>query len=55
MRSNELIDWIHGARRFGEKKGLSNMESLLKALGNPEEAVPFVHVAGTNARAPCAR
>jgi dihydrofolate synthase/folylpolyglutamate synthase len=50
MRSNELIDWIHGARRFGEKKGLNNMEALLGALGNPEKTLKCVHVAGTNAK-----
>lgn len=50
MRSSELVDWIHGARRFGEKKGLSNMEALLGALGNPERALKCVHVAGTNAK-----
>lgn len=50
MRSSELIDWIHSARRFGEKKGLANMEALLGALGNPERAFRSVHVAGTNAK-----
>ncbi len=50
MRSSELIDWIHGARRFGEKKGLSNMEALLEALGHPEADLPCVHIAGTNAK-----
>lgn len=50
MRSSELIDWIHGARRFGEKKGLDNMRLLLGALGNPERALRCVHVAGTNAK-----
>jgi dihydrofolate synthase/folylpolyglutamate synthase len=50
MRSRELVDWIHSARRFGEKKGLSNMERLLAALGNPERMIQCVHVAGTNAK-----
>jgi dihydrofolate synthase/folylpolyglutamate synthase len=50
MRSSELVDWIHGARRFGEKKGLNNMEALLSALGNPEQTLKCVHVAGTNAK-----
>ncbi len=50
MRSSELVDWIHGARRFGEKKGLNNMEALLAALGNPENSLKCVHVAGTNAK-----
>jgi dihydrofolate synthase/folylpolyglutamate synthase len=50
MRSSELIDWIHGARRFGEKKGLDNMRALMGALGNPEKSIKCVHVAGTNAK-----
>lgn len=50
MRASELIDWIHGARRYGEKKGLSNMERLLGALGHPEAGLHCVHVAGTNAK-----
>jgi len=50
MRSSELIDWIHGARRFGEKKGLDNMRALMGALGNPESSLKCVHVAGTNAK-----
>ncbi len=50
MRSEELIDWIHSARRFGEKKGLHNMEALLGALGHPEKSLQCVHVAGTNAK-----
>ncbi len=50
MRSSELIDWIHGARRFGEKNGLDNMHALMGALGNPERALKCVHAAGTNAK-----
>ena len=50
MHASELIDWIHGARRFGEKKGLTNMERLMDALGHPESALKCVHVAGTNAK-----
>lgn len=50
MNAGELIDWIHGARRFGEKKGLSNMERLMDALGHPEAALRSVHIAGTNAK-----
>ena len=50
MRSSELIDWIHGARRFGEKNGLDNMRALMVALGNPERTLKCVHAAGTNAK-----
>jgi dihydrofolate synthase/folylpolyglutamate synthase len=50
MQARELIDWIHGAQRFGEKKGLQNIMRLLRALGNPEARLRCVHVAGTNAK-----
>lgn len=50
MRSDQLIDWIHGARRFGEKAGLQNMHRLLGALGDPQARLKCIHVAGTNAK-----
>ncbi len=45
-----LIDWIHGARTFSEKKGLSNMRRMLDLLGRPDRAFASVHVAGTNGK-----
>jgi dihydrofolate synthase / folylpolyglutamate synthase len=37
-------------QRFGVNLGLDRIERLLKDLGNPQERVPIVHVAGTNGK-----
>ncbi|PEN13110.1 dihydrofolate synthase [Longibacter salinarum] len=50
------IDRLHALPRFsGEadasfKPGLERMHALLDAMGNPEEAFPSIHVAGTNGK-----
>lgn len=36
--------------RFGVHLGLERIERLLRALGNPEQRVPVIHVAGTNGK-----
>lgn len=36
--------------RFGVELGLGRIQRLLKALGNPQDRVPLVHVAGTNGK-----
>ena len=36
--------------RFGVDLGLDRIEALLAALGNPQQQVPMVHVAGTNGK-----
>jgi dihydrofolate synthase/folylpolyglutamate synthase len=36
--------------RFGVELGLGRIQRLLEALGNPQERVPLVHVAGTNGK-----
>ncbi len=37
-------------QRFGVTLGLTRIENLLQALGNPEKKVPIIHVAGTNGK-----
>lgn len=46
----ECIDYIHSCGRFGKKEGLSNMRALLNALGNPQDGLKCIHVAGTNGK-----
>lgn len=46
----EAIDWIHSRRPFGSRPGLDRVEALLKRVGNPEEKVPTIHIAGTNGK-----
>ncbi len=37
-------------QRFGINLGLRRIKQLLKDLGNPQEQVPIIHVAGTNGK-----
>ena len=37
-------------QRFGVNLGLNRIKTLLTALGNPQEKVPIIHVAGTNGK-----
>nr|WP_227013889.1 folylpolyglutamate synthase/dihydrofolate synthase family protein [Paenibacillus psychroresistens] len=47
---DEAIEWIVGRISFGIKPGLSRMEKLMERLGNPENRLKFIHVAGTNGK-----
>jgi dihydrofolate synthase/folylpolyglutamate synthase len=47
---DEAIEWIIGRIPFGIKPGLSRMEALMERLGNPENRLKFIHVAGTNGK-----
>lgn len=46
----ETVDYILGIPLFAQKIGKENLSSLLCHLGNPEKAVPAIHVAGTNGK-----
>ena len=50
MDYGEALAFIHGANRFGEKLGLENMRELTRRLGNPQEMLNCIHVAGTNGK-----
>ena len=41
---------LYRLQRFGIKLGLETISSLLSDLGNPQERVPVLHVAGTNGK-----
>lgn len=44
------IDRIEGFARFGWILGLERMNVLMELLGNPQEALKCIHVAGTNGK-----
>ncbi|MBQ7063611.1 MAG: bifunctional folylpolyglutamate synthase/dihydrofolate synthase [Firmicutes bacterium] len=50
MNYSESINWIEGVTAYGRKDGLVNMFQLMERLGNPQERVPAIHVAGTNGK-----
>lgn len=50
MNFQEAMAFISSAQRFGQNLGLSRMECMLKALGNPHRDLKVIHVAGTNGK-----
>lgn len=51
MTYQDAIDFLFPLHRFGIKLGLETMETLCRALGNPERKMgKVIHVAGTNGK-----
>jgi dihydrofolate synthase/folylpolyglutamate synthase len=51
MVTTDPIDaLVQPFQRFGVNLGLERIERLLADLGNPQQQVPFIHVAGTNGK-----
>lgn len=50
MTFEETLQKIDTYQRFSRKPGLERMTALLSRLGNPQEKLKFVHVAGTNGK-----
>ena len=46
----EAMQLIHATQRFGSRLGLTSIRALLSRLGNPQNRLKFVHVAGTNGK-----
>ncbi len=44
------INFIHSRPRFSKKVGLDVMRKLAHLLGNPQDRLKFIHVAGTNGK-----
>jgi len=51
----EALEYIHGIPRAPERTGLERMRSLMSHLGNPQEGLKFIHVAGTNGKGSTSR
>ena len=50
MFYQEAIDYIKNIERAGSDYGLERMRELFALLGNPDEKLKIVHVAGTNGK-----
>ena len=46
----EAVSYLDRFQFHGFRLGLERVEAALKALGNPQEAYPCIHVAGTNGK-----
>jgi dihydrofolate synthase/folylpolyglutamate synthase len=50
MNYQQALDYIHSLERFGSKPGLERIRALTERLGNPQNRLKFVHIAGTNGK-----
>ncbi len=50
MTYQQAIGFIHDRLRLGSKLGLDTIGELLRRLGNPQNKLKFIHVAGTNGK-----
>lgn len=46
----QALDYVNSFLRFGIRPGLERVKLLLEMLGNPQNDLKFVHVAGTNGK-----
>lgn len=50
MEYQEVLSFIGGTKKFGKKLGLERPRRLMGLLGNPQDSLRFVHIAGTNGK-----
>lgn len=50
MNYNQAVAYVHSLLRFGMRPGLERMRELMHALGDPQDRVPVIHIAGTNGK-----
>ncbi len=50
MNYDEALSYIHSNFWTGSKPGLERTKILLEKLGNPQNTLKFIHVAGTNGK-----
>ena len=50
MTYETALNKIHSLLTFGSRPGLERMRELLRRLGNPQDELKYIHVAGTNGK-----
>jgi dihydrofolate synthase/folylpolyglutamate synthase len=50
MDYKDAVAYIHSLERFGSKPGLERIGALVERLGNPQDKLKFIHIAGTNGK-----
>jgi dihydrofolate synthase / folylpolyglutamate synthase len=50
MTYPDALSYLGQTRRFGMKLGLGPMSDLARVLGNPQQNLRFIHLAGTNGK-----
>jgi dihydrofolate synthase / folylpolyglutamate synthase len=47
---DDTLSWLYRTQSRGIKLGLAGIRALTEVLGNPQESLRFIHVAGTNGK-----
>ena len=50
MNYQEALEYIHSVSWKGSRPGLERITELCERLGNPQNNLRFIHVAGTNGK-----
>ena len=50
MNYRQALEYIDSFLVFGSKPGLKRIGNLMKLLGNVQDSLKFIHVAGTNGK-----
>lgn len=50
MKCQEALNYVHSIPKFLRPLGNENLRRLLECLGDPQEKLKFVHIAGTNGK-----
>lgn len=50
MDYQSALDYIEGLAVFGSRPGMERITALLERLGNPQNMLSYIHVAGTNGK-----
>ncbi len=50
MNYDEALNYIHSLRHFEKDPSLDRIRKLMNYLGNPQDKLNFIHVAGTNGK-----
>lgn len=51
----QTLQRIHALNRFGSRLGLERIEKLMELLGNPQDSMKVIHIAGTNGKGSVSR
>lgn len=54
MTYEQAVEFYENAGKFRRKPSLDRMKALCRALGDPQDGLRFVHIAGTNGKGSCA-
>ena len=50
MNYREAMAYVEELKQYGTVMGLGTMRELCARLGNPQDQLKFVHIAGTNGK-----